>query len=157
MAVNLFKNLGMRSATLKWIVLTGCIVIAIMVGIQLYWLNHVYKLEQKQFKTNVIKSIRGLFEDIDLVGYTAGGHLQPLIATQPDPNTFIIKMNVIPSKDTLVYYVTNELIDFDVMTECVVAAYDKSKQAFIYKEQIVSPAMQGPDGYRHCGLLWTEG
>lgn len=143
MAINFDKTFGMRSTTLKWIVLTGCIVIAIMVGIQLYWLNHIYKLEQKQFKTNVIKSIRGLFEDIDMAGYPAGGHLQPLIATQPDPNTFIIKTEVIPSKDTLVYYVTNELIDFDVMTECVIAAYDKSKQAFIYKEQIVSPAMQG--------------
>ncbi|MFT3749310.1 MAG: HAMP domain-containing sensor histidine kinase [Agriterribacter sp.] len=141
MSLNLFNEFGMRSATLKWIVLIGCIVIAIMVGIQLYWLNHVYKLEQKQFRTNVIKSIRGLFEDIDISAQPAG-HLQQLIATQPDPNTFIIKTDIIPSKDTLIYYITNELTDFDVMTECIVAAYDKNKQHYVYREQVVSPAMQ---------------
>lgn len=131
----------MRSATLKWIVLTGCIVIAIMVGIQLYWLNHIYKLEQKQFRTNVIKSIRGLFEDID-ISTQPTSHLQPIVATQPDPNTFIIKTDIIPAKDTLVYYVTNELMDFDVMTECILAAYDKNKKDYAYTEQVASPAMQ---------------
>lgn len=141
MSVSFYKISGMRSATLKWIVLIGCMVIAIMVGIQLYWLNHVYKLEQKQFRTNVIKSIRGLFEDIDISDQPSG-HLQQLIATQPDPNTFIIKTDIIPSKDTLIFYVTNELVDFDVMTECIVAAYDKNKQHYVYREQIVSPAMQ---------------
>lgn len=140
-ANSVHKKFRMRSATLKWIVLTGCIVIAIMVGIQLYWLNHIYKLEQKQFKTNVIKSIRGLFEDIHISAHPAG-HLQPMIATQPDPNTFIIKTDVIPAKDTLVYYITNELIDFDVMTECVVAVFDKNKKTYTYREQIVSPTQQ---------------
>lgn len=141
MAIIFYKKPGMRSATLKWIVLTGCIVIAIMMAIQLYWLNHVYKLEQKQFRTNVIKSIRGLFEDIEMSAQPAG-HLQPLIATQPDANTFIIKTDVIPAKDTLIYYVTNELVDFDVMTECIVAAYDKNKKAYLFREQVASAGMQ---------------
>ncbi|MCC6290224.1 MAG: HAMP domain-containing histidine kinase [Chitinophagaceae bacterium] len=141
MSLNLYNEFGMRSATLKWIVLIGCIVIAIMVGIQLYWLNHIYKLEQKQFRTNVIKSIRGLFEDID-ISNRPDGHLQQLIATQPDPNTFIIKTDVIPSKDTLIYYISNELIDFDVMTECIVAAYDKNEKEYTYRQQIASPALQ---------------
>jgi len=131
----------MRSATLKWIMLIGCVVIAVMVGIQLYWLNHVYKLEQKQFRTNVIKSIRGLFEDIDISDHPAG-HLQQIIAIQPDPNTFIIKTDTVPSKDTLTYYISSELIDFDVMTECIVAAYDKNTQNYVYRQQVSSPAIQ---------------
>lgn len=136
----LYKRFGMRSATLKWIVLTGCIVIAIIIGVQLYWLNHIYKLEQKQFRTNVIKSIRGLFEDMDISSDPAG-HLQQFIASQPDPNTFIIKTNTIPSKDTLTYYITNELVDFDVMTECILAAYDKNKGTYAYFQQIASPGV----------------
>lgn len=129
----------MRSTTLKWIVLTGSVVIGLIVAIQLYWLNHIYKLEEKQFHTNVVKSIRGLFEDIDLSANPAS-HLQQLIATQPALNTFIVKIDRMPTEDSLIYYVTNELTDFDILTECNVGLYDKKKQAYLFQQLIPSPA-----------------
>lgn len=141
MAINFHKGLGMRSATLKWIVLTGCIVIAIIISIQLYWLNHIYKLEQKQFRTNVIKSIRGLFEDIDL-SLNQGSHLQQLITTQPDLNSYLVKIDTLPPKDTLLYYLTHEFMDFDVLTDCVVATYDKKKKNYLYQGYIHSSRVQ---------------
>lgn len=141
MAINFYKGLGMRSATLKWIVLTGCLVIALIISIQLYWLNHIYKLEQKQFRTNVIKSIRGLFEDVDL-SLNPASHLQQLITTQPDLNSYIVKIDTLPAKDTLLYYLTHEFMDFDVLTDCVVAVYDKKKQGYAYQAYIHSSQVQ---------------
>lgn len=145
MDINFYKGFGMRSATLKWIVLTGCVVIALIISTQLYWLKHIYELEQRQFRTNVVKSIRGLFEDIDL-SVDPASHLRQIITEQPDPNTFIIKADTLPPRDTLLYYLTDELTDFDVITECIVGAYDKKKQSYIYKAFIGSAhAQAAPD------------
>ncbi len=145
MLINFYKGLGMRSATLKWIVLTGCVVIALIISTQLYWLKHIYELEQRQFRTNVVKSIRGLFEDINL-SVDPVSHLKQIITEQPDPNTFIIKADTLPPRDTLLNYLTDELTDFDVITECIVGAYNTKKQSYIYKGFIGSThAQAAPD------------
>ena len=56
----------MRSVTIKWMMLIASLLVAAIVVVQLYWLNKVYSYEQKQFNSNVVRSIRGLLEDIDL-------------------------------------------------------------------------------------------
>ena len=64
----------MRSSTLKWIVLSATLLAAIVVTVQLYWLKKVYSYEQRQFNLNVVKSIRGVFEDLamnDQAGFSA--------------------------------------------------------------------------------------
>jgi len=141
--INSSNRFGMRSATLKWIVLTGAVVIGLIIAIQLYWLNHIYKLEQKQFDTNVVKSIRGLFEDINLSD-SPGSHLQQMVTLRPSRNTFVVKISTLPHNDTLVFYLTRELMDFDILTECNVALYDKTKQDYIFQENIPSPASDPP-------------
>jgi hypothetical protein len=49
---------------LKWLVLSATILIGLIVVVQLYWLTKVYSFEQKQFNNNVVKSLRGVFEDL---------------------------------------------------------------------------------------------
>ena len=143
MHINSPNRFGMRSATLKWIVLTGAVVIGLIIAIQLYWLNHIYKLEQKQFDTNAVKSIRGLFEDINLSD-SPGSHLQQMVTMRPSRNTFVVRISNLPHKDTLVFYLTRELMDFDILTECNVALYDKTKQDYIFQQNIPSPASEPP-------------
>lgn len=128
------NRLGMRSATLKWIVLTGAVVIGLIIAIQLYWLNHIYQLEQKQFDTNVVKCVRGLFEDMDLSD-SPGSHLQQMITLRPSPSTFVIQITRLPPRDTLTSYLTDELMDFDVLTECNVAVYDNIKGNYIFQQK----------------------
>ena len=57
---------SMRSSMLKWLVLTATLLIGLIVVVQLYWLTKVYSFEQKQFNTNVVKSLRGVFEDLEM-------------------------------------------------------------------------------------------
>ncbi|MCO5241398.1 MAG: HAMP domain-containing histidine kinase [Chitinophagaceae bacterium] len=135
------NRLGMRSATLKWIVLTGAVVIGLIIAIQLYWLNHIYQLEQKQFDTNVVKCVRGLFEDMDLSD-SPGSHLQQMITLRPSPSTFVIRITRLPPRDTLTSYLTDELMDFDVLTECNVAVYDNIKGNYIFQQNIASPTSE---------------
>ena len=141
MHINSSNRFGMRSATLKWIVLTGSVVIGLIIAIQLYWLNHIYKLEQRQFDTNVIKSVRGLFEDMDLSDSPAS-HLQQMITMRPSPSTFVIKIINLPHEDTLAFYLTDELMAFNILTECNVALYDKTKRNYIFQQNIAFTASE---------------
>jgi len=127
----------MRSYTLKWLVLISTLVIGLIILIQLYWINQVYTLEKRQFNTNVVKSIRGLFEDTDLNEPIS--QVQNSIL-QPDANSFLVKIGTIPSRDTLLHYLAQELSDFDVLTDCKVAVYDHKKAGFVFEEYIPAPA-----------------
>ncbi len=116
--------------------LTGAVVIGLIIAVQLYWLNHRYQVEQKQFDTNVIKSVRGLFEDIRLSDDYAR-HLKKIITTQPTESTYIFKIANLPHQDSLINYLTHELMAFDLLTECDVAVYDFRQDRYIFQYPIV--------------------
>ncbi len=128
----------MRSKTLGWIVLSATLLVAIIVGVQLYWLHKVYSFEQRTFNINVVKSIRGVFEDLEM-NDKPGLNLDQLIRN-PSTNYVIIEADTIPNKDSLVFWVKQEFADFDVLTDCVLGAYSTSEKRYLYKEFIPSPA-----------------
>ncbi len=128
----------MRSSTLKWIVLSATLLAAIVVTVQLYWLKKVYSFEQRQFNQNVVKSIRGLFEDLEM-NDAPGTQLQQLI-NNPDNNYFLFKADTIPSKDSLTYYLQDEFSDFEVLTDCKLGAYSASEKKYVYEEFVQAPA-----------------
>lgn len=112
----------MRSKLVKWIVLSAAILAAGIVIIQLYWLNTIYTFEQKNFNVNVVKSIRGIYEDVDL-SRNLDIPLQNLIE-HPQPDYFLFKFDTKPSIDSLSYYLKQELTDFDVLTDCFMAIHE---------------------------------
>lgn len=120
----------MRQSSLKrtisfFAVFTGIIIIA-----QVYWLQKLYSFEQRQFTTNVVKSMLALYEDIELVNGPVV-RLQQFIQ-QPDANTFIMRIDSIPDKDSLEYYTNAELEDFDVFTNCNLYVFDHKNQQYAY-------------------------
>ena len=128
----------MRSSTLKWIVLSATLLAALIITVQLYWLNMVYSYEQRQFRTNVVKSVRGLFEDLEM-NDAPGTALLPLIKN-PDNNYFLIKADTIPPKDSLAFYLQDEFADFGVLTDCKLGAYSAAEKKFVYEEFLPTPA-----------------
>ena len=146
----------MRSATLKWIVLVSTLLVAVIVIVQLYWLNKVYSFEERQFNTNIVKSVRGLFEDMELADSPAL-ELKKLIE-QKNSNTFLVRIDSIPPKDTLKYYLTNELQDFDVMADCMLSVYDDSLNKFVYEDYIPTATSKNPltSGSRNVAVITKE-
>jgi two-component system phosphate regulon sensor histidine kinase PhoR len=128
----------MRSSTLKWIVLSATLLAAIVVTVQLYWLKKVYSFEQRQFNINVVKSIRGLFEDLEM-NDAPGISLQQLIDA-PDNNYFTFKADTIPPKDSLVFYIQDEFANFGVLTDCKLGAWSAAERKFVYEQFIPTPA-----------------
>jgi two-component system, OmpR family, phosphate regulon sensor histidine kinase PhoR len=111
----------MRSSTLRWLVLLASVLITLIIAVQLFWLNKVYSFQQETFNLNVVKSIRGLYEDLDLVD-TRSEHLQDLIE-HPKTDYFLFRVENNYSEDSVASYLKHELADFDVLTDVHIAFY----------------------------------
>jgi two-component system phosphate regulon sensor histidine kinase PhoR len=128
----------MRSSILKLIVLSATVLVALIVTVQLFWLKKVYSFEERQFNVNVVKSIRGVFEDLEM-NDAPGTILQQLI-NNPGNNYFLFKADTIPVKDSLSFYLQEEFADFGVLTDCKLGAYSSSARKYVYEEFIPAPA-----------------
>lgn len=118
------------------------LLVAAIMLVQLYYLGRVYNYEQKEFNSNVIKSIRGIFEDMDLMnGKSVLIHRQ---VEHPDASTFLVRIDTIPSKDSLIYYLSAEFEDFDVMTDCKVAVFDSDKDKYLFEVYLPTAASNHP-------------
>ncbi len=132
----------MRSSTLKWILLSTTVLIALIVMVQLFWLKKVYSFEEKQFHNNVVKSIRGVFEDLEMNDNPAMSLGQ--LIDNPGNNYFLFKADTIPKKDSLSYYMRQEFEDFDVLTDCMIGAYNADSNRYVYEEYLPSAASGYP-------------
>jgi two-component system phosphate regulon sensor histidine kinase PhoR len=90
----------------------------------------------------VVKSIRGLFEDVKIADNPAFQVKQ--IVEVIDPNTYLVKLDSIPNKDSLYYHLSNEFEDFDVWTDCNVGVFGSRKSAFLYEFYLSTAASRYP-------------
>lgn len=144
----------MRSATFKWIILLSTIVIGLLVASQLFWLNKIYNYEQKEFTTSVVKSIKGVYEDLELTDSNTA-HLQQLIE-QPDLNTFLFRIDSIPPKDTLLNSVLNNLEDFGVFADCKAAVYNDDTHSYLFEEYLPMAVTKHPDNSGNDLFLYKK-
>jgi two-component system phosphate regulon sensor histidine kinase PhoR len=132
----------MRSRTFKLIILLSTILIGLLVCVQLFWLNKIYNFEQKEFSTSVVKSIQGVYEDLELSD-TQGTELQKLIE-QPDVNSFLFRIENTAPKDSLAKSILNNLEVFGVFTDCKLAVYDKYLHNYLYETYLPAAASGHP-------------
>jgi two-component system phosphate regulon sensor histidine kinase PhoR len=126
-----------RSKALRFGILISTILVAIIIAVQLFWLQKVYFFEEKQFSTNVSKSIKGLYEDMPLVEEHSY-NIEKLIET-PKNDVYLAKIDSLPNIDTLRVTIGNELADFGVFTDCKIALYDKDSDRYIAEKYIDLP------------------
>lgn len=124
--------------------LLSTLLVVIIMGIQLYWLNKIYSYDQKQFNVNITKSIRGVYDDLGLADYQVGLPQKPIL--MPDPYTFIVPIETIPPKDTLARYANAELVDFGILADCYISVYDKTTNRFAYSKYLPTAASHYPLG-----------
>jgi two-component system, OmpR family, phosphate regulon sensor histidine kinase PhoR len=123
---------------LKWLVLSAAVLIGLIVIVQLYWLTKVYSFEQKQFNTNIVKSLRGVFEDLEM-NDNPEQSLQQLIHN-PANDYYLFKADTIPEQDSLTFYIRKEFGDFDVLTDVKLGAYSSSSKKYVYEDYIPTAA-----------------
>ena len=128
----------MRSSATRLLIFITTILIAVIIGLQMHWLNKTYSFEKNEFNTAVLKSIRGLYEDLNLSDET-GFQFNNLIE-HPKDNIFIFKVDDAPQKDSLMKALISEFDDFKVYTACKVAVYDDSTSRYLYEQYIANAA-----------------
>jgi two-component system, OmpR family, phosphate regulon sensor histidine kinase PhoR len=126
-----------RSKALRFLLLISTFVVAIIIAVQLFWLQKVYFFEEKQFSTNISKSIKGLYEDMNLAEVHSYS-MEKLIET-PNNDLYLAKVGSLPNLDSLRLTFSNELADFGVFTDCKIAIYDKKSNAYIGEKYIDLP------------------
>jgi two-component system phosphate regulon sensor histidine kinase PhoR len=133
-----------RSKTLRLVILISTVLVTIIIAVQLFWLQKVYRYEEKQFNINVSKSIRGLYDDMQLVN-DVSDNVQKKIEN-PKPDLYLLRIDCNPYLDSLWVNLKAELTDFDVYTDCKAAIYIHDKDTFTIEEYIDLPdAYQAPE------------
>ena len=126
-----------RSKTLRLVILTSTVLITIIVAIQLVWLQKVYLYEEKQFNINVSKSIKSLYDDMQLVG-DVKDNVQKVIENV-SPDVYLLRIDCSPNLDQLWVNLKAELTDFDVYTDCRAAVYEPTKKKYTSEQYIDLP------------------
>lgn len=126
-----------RSKTLRLVILTSTVLITIIVAIQLVWLQKVYLYEEKQFNINVSKSIKSLYDDMQLVG-DVKDNVQKVIENV-SPDVYLLRIDCSPNQDQLWVNLKAELTDFDVYTDCRAAIYGLTEKRYIAQQYIDLP------------------
>ena len=140
-----------RSKTLRLVILTSTVLITIIVAIQLVWLQKVYLYEEKQFNINVSKSIKSLYDDMQLVG-DVKDNVQKVIENV-SPDVYLLRIDCSPNLDQLWVNLKAELTDFDVYTDCRAAVYEPTKKKYTSEQYIDLPdsyfPSKNPEFYRN--------
>jgi two-component system phosphate regulon sensor histidine kinase PhoR len=126
-----------RSKTLRLVILISTVLVTIIIAVQLFWLQKVYLYEEKQFNINVSKSIRGLYDDMELVN-DVSDNVQKVVEN-PKPDLYLLRIDCNPYLDSLWLNLKAELTDFDVYTDCEAAIYSHEKNAYTNEQYIDLP------------------
>ena len=126
-----------RSKTLRLVMLASTVLVTIIIAVQLFWLQKVYRYEEKQFNINVSKSIRGLYDDMELVNDVSDNAQKEI--DNPKPDLYLLKIDCNPYLDSLWINLKAELTDFDVYTDCKAAIYSHEKNTFTTEQYIDLP------------------
>lgn len=126
-----------RSKTLRLVILISTVLVTIIIAVQLFWLQKVYRYEEKQFNINVSKSIRGLYDDMELVN-DVSDNVQKVVEN-PKPDLYLLRIDCSPYLDSLWLNLKAELTDFDVYTDCEAAIYSHEKNSYSNYQYIDLP------------------
>lgn len=126
-----------RSKTLRFAILTSIILVTIIICIQLFWLQKVYRYEEKQFNINVSKTIRSIYADMELVN-DVSDNVQKVIEN-PKPDLYLVRIDCAPNLDDLWETIKAELTDFDVFTDCKAVIYSHEKNIYTAQKYIDLP------------------
>ena len=134
----------LSSRNIRWLIIISVFLITLIIGVQLFWIQKVYRFEEKHFNANVTKSIKGLFRNMNLV---AGNHFTfEKNIERPVPEAYLAKIEKIPAIDSVSFFLSRELTDFDILTDCNVSVFDISQNKYIASKYI-----DIPDSYDAAG------
>ncbi len=118
----------LRNKTIRWSIILSTLIIAVIIIVQLNWLQKTYKYERKQFNAKVSKTIKRLFTDFDLSNdstFTFAKNIELAL-----PELYILRIDKNYPIDSIKNYLSVELTDFDVLTDCQISYYNSAEDKY---------------------------
>jgi len=130
------SSFSIRSSTIRLGIFISALIVITIIFFQLAWLRKIYRFEQKEFDHNVVKVIRGLYEDLDENAYYSS-HLNELIEN-PGRHLYLARIKLPVDRDSLTSYLQYELEDFGVFTNCQLGVYNADSAKYVYTGLLTS-------------------
>ena len=126
-----------RSKTLRWIIVVSTLVIAVIVIVQLFWLQRVYRLERRQFNISITSSIKSLFTSMNLSHGTSFNFEKNVELAIPED--YLLKIDRIPTIDSVSSFFSQELSDYNLLSDCNISIYNAAEKKFVASKYIDMP------------------
>jgi len=124
-----------RSKTLRRLLVLGSFIVAIIITVQLFWLQKIYLFEQKQFNINVSKSIKSMYEILQVQDTTSFEQR----TENPQTDLYIARVGRLPDLNKVLPVISKELTDYDVFTDCKIGIYRAGSESYINEKYIDLP------------------
>ncbi|MBS1733725.1 MAG: HAMP domain-containing histidine kinase [Bacteroidetes bacterium] len=126
-----------RSKTLRWLILLSTLIVAIIVAVQIYWLQRIYRVERRQFNNNVNKSIKNLYRNIKLTKDST--FIFSKSVELPVLTSFVARIDRIPDIDSISVLFSKELTDYNLLADCNISIYDAGQKKYTESRFIDMP------------------
>lgn len=144
-----------RSKTLRWLIILSTIIVAIIVAVQIYWLQRIYRVERRQFNNNVNKSIKNLYKNINLTKDST--FIFNKSVELPVLTSFIAKTDRIPDIDSISILFSKELTDYNLLADCNISIYDAKEKRYIATRFIDMPNSYNQQSTRFTVPIFDKG
>lgn len=153
----------MKSATLRTIVIGVTILLALVMGVQLYWVSKTYKLEEKEFNIKVNSALRSVVEAIRIAHHDNAPFAG--VVMQEGHNFFIADTKYVADTDETEFLLRKAIEEYDIFTSFKFGIYDTAQKTFSHIRYIASgqitpdpgrklPLIQKP--YNYIGVLFPN-
>ncbi|MEO7265687.1 MAG: HAMP domain-containing sensor histidine kinase [Ferruginibacter sp.] len=129
--------MAVKSKTLRWVIVLGSALVAIIIAMQLFWLQKIYNYEQKLFNTNVLKSTKALYKGMPLIKDSLF-KIEDLIEN-PQTDIYLARLDFLPDINKVTASLSEDFTDFDIFADCKIALYNANSRTYVAEKFIDIP------------------
>lgn len=153
----------MRSSTLRTIVIGVTILIALIMGIQVYWVSKTYKLEEKEFNIKVNSALRAVVEAIRFSHKDTAPFAG--VITQTGPDYFIADTKYLADSNQADFLLKKAIEEYSVFTSFKYGIYNAPEDRLSHVTFVTSGQYGGDPGtplplirkpYNYIGVLFPN-
>lgn len=127
----------MRSSTLRTMVLGITILLVLVMGVQLYWLNKTYALEEKEFNVKVNSALRSVVEAIRFSHHDTTPFAGEI--TQPKRNYFVANTKYEADTEEIEFLLKKAIEEYNIFTSFKFGIYNKNTGKMEHIEYVPFP------------------
>ena len=127
---------SIRSSTARLSIFVSVLIIAVIIIFQLIWLKRVYSKEQKEFDISVLKTVRGVYEDLNISIYDFNNLNQ--LVERPENHLYLARVSLPINYDSLVSYLQDELENFEIFTNCGLGVYRSKDNRYVFTRTLMA-------------------